>query len=90
MADNGPGIPPEYHEVIFRKFERVKQPNIPRDAQLGTRPRVLQAGRRGARRPDLGEQRGGEGEPVPYRATVRSDDVESRQPELTAAARDDR
>ena len=25
VADDGPGIPPEYREVIFRKFERVKQ-----------------------------------------------------------------
>ena len=24
IADDGPGIPPEYHEVIFRKFEQVK------------------------------------------------------------------
>src|SRR5262249_14298666 len=30
IADNGPGIPSEYHEVIFRKFERVKNQNIPR------------------------------------------------------------
>src|SRR5205823_10380658 len=35
VADNGPGIPSEYHEVIFRKFERVKTPNIPRTRSSG-------------------------------------------------------
>jgi K+-sensing histidine kinase KdpD len=35
VADNGPGIPSEYHEVIFRKFERVKNPNIPRTRSSG-------------------------------------------------------
>src|SRR5205085_10941517 len=35
VADNGPGIPAEYHEVIFRKFERVKTPNIPRTRSSG-------------------------------------------------------
>jgi two-component system, sensor histidine kinase and response regulator len=35
VADDGPGIPPEYHEVIFRKFERVKNPNIPRTRSSG-------------------------------------------------------
>jgi signal transduction histidine kinase len=35
VADNGPGIPHEYHEVIFRKFERVKTPNIPRTRSSG-------------------------------------------------------
>jgi len=35
VADNGPGIPQEYHEVIFRKFERAKSPNIPRTRSSG-------------------------------------------------------
>ncbi len=35
VEDNGPGIPPEYHEVIFRKFERVKTPNAPRTRSSG-------------------------------------------------------
>ena len=34
-VDNGPGIPEEYHELIFRKFERVKNPNIPRTRSSG-------------------------------------------------------
>ncbi|MDB4907554.1 MAG: ATP-binding region ATPase domain protein [Gemmatimonadetes bacterium] len=35
VADNGPGIPPEYHEVIFRKFEQVKTANAPRVRSSG-------------------------------------------------------
>lgn len=29
VADDGPGIAPEYQEVIFRKFEQVRTPNAP-------------------------------------------------------------
>ena len=35
VTDDGPGIPPEYHEVIFHKFERVKNPQLPRVRSSG-------------------------------------------------------
>jgi len=35
IADNGPGIPPQYHELIFRKFERVKTQAVPRTRSSG-------------------------------------------------------
>ncbi|HUQ18769.1 MAG TPA: ATP-binding protein [Gemmatimonadaceae bacterium] len=35
VTDNGPGIPPEYHEVIFRKFGQVEGPHSPRVRSSG-------------------------------------------------------
>ena len=36
VADNGPGIPPEYHEVIFRKFHQGKKGrDLPRARSSG-------------------------------------------------------
>jgi two-component system sensor histidine kinase/response regulator len=35
VTDDGPGIPSEYQEIIFRKFERVASPNAPRVRSSG-------------------------------------------------------
>jgi signal transduction histidine kinase len=35
VSDDGPGIPPEYQDIIFRKFERVRSPNAPRVRSSG-------------------------------------------------------
>src|SRR3954462_3571840 len=35
VADDGVGIPVEYHDIIFRKFEPVKTPHIPRVRSSG-------------------------------------------------------
>jgi two-component system sensor histidine kinase/response regulator len=35
IADDGPGIPSEYQEIIFRKFERVRAANAPKVRSSG-------------------------------------------------------
>ena len=35
VSDDGVGIPTEYHDIIFRKFEQVKTPHIPRVRSSG-------------------------------------------------------
>ncbi len=35
VSDNGPGIPAEYHELIFRKFGQVEMPRSPRTRSSG-------------------------------------------------------
>src|SRR3954465_1312890 len=35
VTDDGPGIPPEYHELIFRKFGQVEMPRSPRTRSSG-------------------------------------------------------
>ena len=35
VSDDGVGIPPEYHDIIFRKFEQVKTLHIPRVRSSG-------------------------------------------------------
>jgi two-component system, sensor histidine kinase and response regulator len=35
VMDNGPGIPPEYHDLIFRKFGQVEMPRSPRTRSSG-------------------------------------------------------
>ena len=51
VADNGPGIPSEYQEVIFRKFEQVHTPNAPhlRGSGLGLAFCKLVVGAHGGR-----------------------------------------
>jgi signal transduction histidine kinase len=35
VSDDGPGIPAEFQDIIFRKFERVRTPNAPRVRSSG-------------------------------------------------------
>src|SRR4029078_9530413 len=35
VSDTGPGIPPEYHDLIFRKFGQVEMPRSPRTRSSG-------------------------------------------------------
>ena len=51
VADNGPGVPSEYREVIFRKFEQVHAPNTPqmRGSGLGLAFCKLVVGAHGGR-----------------------------------------
>ena len=35
VVDDGPGIPPEYHDIIFRKFGQVHSENAPRVRSSG-------------------------------------------------------
>lgn len=35
VSDTGPGIPPEYHDIIFRKFEQVRAAHAPRVRSSG-------------------------------------------------------
>src|SRR5882757_56517 len=35
VSDDGPGIPPEYHDLIFRKFGQVEMPRSPRTRSSG-------------------------------------------------------
>jgi signal transduction histidine kinase len=35
VTDNGPGIPAEFQEVIFRKFEQLRSPNAPKTRSSG-------------------------------------------------------
>ena len=35
VGDNGPGIPADYQEIIFRKFEQVRAPHAPRVRSSG-------------------------------------------------------
>jgi signal transduction histidine kinase len=35
VTDNGPGIPVEFQDVIFRKFEQVRSPNAPKTRSSG-------------------------------------------------------
>jgi dTMP kinase len=76
VADDGVGIPPAYHDLIFRKFGSVQR-EWARD--LRARPHLLQARRGGARRPHLGGEPGCRWEHLPLRDPGGARDGERRR-----------
>jgi signal transduction histidine kinase len=83
VSDNGPGIPPEYHEVIFRKFGQVEMPRTPRTRSSGLGPTFCKLVVERHRGRIWVNSRRGRGA-CSHRATVRSDGDGAPDPEFPA------